>query len=225
MRATLRLVQVLGGTLDTVVRVAWRGGDTRDLGPWARGLLRRLRVRVEVEGELDEAAPLWVANHLSWLDPIVLLALRPASVLAKAEVASYPILGAWSRRVGLRFVDRNNPLSRAQAVNGLARDLRLGRPFVLFPEGTTTRGEGLARLQPGGLLAAHRTDTPIQPLRLDSPDAHYPWVGDMELLPHLHQLAQAEGTTIRVQARPRLRPADYPTETAWLQAAARSLHP
>lgn len=225
MIGTFRLAGVLGGTLGTVLSVALRGGDTRNLGPWAKGLLRRLRVKIHVEGQLPDNAPLWIANHLSWLDPVVLMALRPAAVLAKAEVASYPIIGNWSRRMGLRFVDRSDPASRAAAVTNLAADLSAGRPFLLFPEGTTTLGEGLARLQPGGLLAAHRMGVRILPLRLSSPDAHYPWIGDMELLPHLRGLARARGTTVRVEARPTLDPANFPTESQWLRAATEALAP
>lgn len=215
----------LGHTLGTVLRVAARGGDTRELGPWARGLLHRLRIRLEVEGNWDPQAPLWVANHLSWLDPIVLLALRPAGILAKAEVAGYPFLGPCCRRLGLRFVTREDPLSRAWAVQELAAALRRGHPFLLFPEGTTTRGEGLSRLQPGGLLAAHRLTVPLQPVRLDSPDAHYPWVGDMSLLPHLREVARRGHTRVKVSFRPSLHPSEHSTEPDWLRAAARALHP
>ena len=91
-------------------------------------------------------APIWVANHLSWLDPLVLLSLRPSLVLAKAEVAEYPFIGALAQRHGLRFVRRESLASRAAALRGLSEVMESGDPILLFPEGTTTQGSGLAPL-------------------------------------------------------------------------------
>lgn len=174
---------------------------------------------------MPAGARLWVANHLSWLDPIVLLALRPAGVLAKAEVADYPLIGWGARRAGLRFVDRGSALSRAAALVGAAQALRQGEDFLVFPEGTTTRGGGLAPLQAGSLRMAWRLGIPTLPLRLASPDGHYPWTGDESLLPHLQALACASRTEVAVEPGPLLWPGDFSAEAAFIDAAVAHMDP
>jgi 1-acyl-sn-glycerol-3-phosphate acyltransferase len=193
------------------------------LSRWSRNLLRALHVEVEFMAPLPEGAQIWVANHLSWLDPAVLMAERPMGTLAKAEVASYPLLGRHARRAGLRFVDREDPAHRAVALLELVRHWRTGAPFLLFPEGTTTRGGGLAPFFEGGLRAAFRNGFSVLPLRLESPDTHYPWTGDASLPPHLQTLCRAARTRVKVHPGTVMRPTG--DEDAWLRALRMQLDP
>ncbi|BDU76946.1 lysophospholipid acyltransferase family protein [Mesoterricola sediminis] len=215
---SLRLLAALGGTLWTAATVGGARAPEEALHRWSRRLLKHLGVTADLTGPIPEGAPLWVSNHLSWLDPVVFLALRPSGALAKLEVAGYPLVGAGARLAGLRFVDRDNPFSRATALRALARDLGRGRSFLLFPEGTTTSGQGLAPLREGGLRMAYRLGIPVLPFRLDSPDRHYPWTGDATLMPHLRALAEAGATHVAVTPGPRLHPQDYPDADAFVAA-------
>ncbi len=193
----LRWAAALGATGRVLATVSAGRGTPRILSAWSARLLRALAVEVEVAGRIPRAQ-LWVANHLSWLDPMVLMALRPMGTLAKAEVAAYPFIGRGAVKAGLRFVDRRNPVSRAAALAAFAADLRAGRELLLFPEGTTTQGRGLAPLWTGGLRAAHALGVRVAPLRLECAAPHYPWTGDQALLPHLHGLARTPSTQIRI---------------------------
>lgn len=221
MIATLRgaaLVGVTGAALPPLA-AGRSAGDT--LHRFSRRALKVLPLRIEWAGEPDPSAPLWIANHLSWLDPLVLLSLRPMGLLAKAEAADYPLIGRWMRRAGLHFVDRDDAASRAAAVAALSCELRARKPMMLFPEGTTTKGR-LAHLRPGGLLAAHALGTAVQPFRLSTPDEHYTWTGDESLLPHLKALLRRPAR-LRVEARPVLRPSAFPDPDAWLAALQAAL--
>ncbi|MBI4911156.1 MAG: 1-acyl-sn-glycerol-3-phosphate acyltransferase [Acidobacteria bacterium] len=221
----MRLAWALLGTAGPLLRASAGLGGRTLLQPWSRRLLKALRVQVALESPLPAGAPLWVANHLSWLDPMVLLSLRSARVLAKVEVAAYPLVGPASARAGLRFVDRRDPLSRAAALAWLGAALKRGEPLLLFPEGTTTRGNSLGRLHDGGLLAAHRLGVPTLPLRLDCEAPHYPWTGDAELLPHLRTLAAGEPVRVRVRPGPCLHPGDFQDPHEWIIAHRSHLTP
>jgi len=222
---TLRLLAALGGTFMTVSRVGWVRQPQRSVHRWSRHLLRRLGVEVSLAGPIPDGAQLWVSNHLSWLDPIIFLALRPSGALAKAEVAGYPLLGFGARRAGLRFVDRDDLFSRAAALRGLCRDLQAGQPFLLFPEGTTTAGDRLAPLREGGLRMAYRLGIKLLPFRVAGADAHYPWIGDDELLPHLKGLAQARRTRVEIHPGRVLDPVDFPDEALFVAAIRGHLEP
>jgi lyso-ornithine lipid O-acyltransferase len=216
---------ILGMTTWTIGRLHAAGDPERLMHGWVRSILRALRVHVEVQGELHAWPQLWVSNHLSWLDPLVLMGLRPMGALAKSEVARYPLIGPASRKIGLSFVDRSDPTSRASALARLVSELRKGESMLLFPEGTTTRGERLAPLQEGGLRAAFRCGTPIQTMRISSEDAAYSWIGDDSLLPHIVRIMKASGTRIRVQAGAVLEPWQFPDEEQWIDAIRRELAP
>jgi len=221
--ALWRLARVWGLTLGRGLGSLLREPSPDDLSRWAREVLHILDVKVIHEGALPTEAPIWVANHLSWLDPLVLLSLRPAQVLAKAEVGDYPLIGSLARRHGLRFVRRESLASRSVALRGLMSAMDVRESLLLFPEGTTTRGSRLAPLYRGGICAAFRKGVPLLPVRLASPDPWYPWVGDAALLPHLKTLAQVGSTRVFLRPGPVLNPGDFPDEGAWLDAIRHSL--
>lgn len=223
LRASWRLARVLGLTLGRGLGSCLREPSLEDLGRWSRGVLKALGVQIQMEGAIPGEAPIWIANHLSWLDPLVLLSLRPAQVLAKAEVADYPIIGSLASRHGLRFVRRESLASRTETLRGLMLAMEAGDRLLLFPEGTTTRGSRLAPLYRGGLCAAFCKGVPVLPIHLSSRDPWYPWVGEAELLPHLKTLAQAGHTQISLRPGPLMKPCDFPDETAWVGAIRRSL--
>lgn len=209
-------VDALGSTACILPRLRGARDPALVLNRWSRNLLRALRVKVDFHRPIPDGAQIWVSNHLSWLDAPALLAQRPMGTLAKVEVGGYPMLGRHARRAGLRFVNREDPLSRAIALLEITRHWSGGAPFLLFPEGTTTLGEGLASLYEGGLRAAYRLGLSVLPLRLESPDAHYPWTGDATLLPHLQAVCRARMTRVQIHPGPLLLPTG--DEDAWLQA-------
>ena len=191
---------------------------------WARRLLPALGVKLKVEGRLRHDAPLWVANHLSWVDPLLLMSLRPMGTIAKGEVAGYPLIGRWARKSGIHFVDREDATSRAAALASFTASLQSGRDMLLFPEGTTTRGERLATFYEGGLRAAFDLGLPAQPLRISSPAPHYPWTGHETLLPHIQTLF-ATNTPVTVAAEELLHPADFRDSGQWIAAFRSALLP
>ena len=215
--------EALAVTASILPRLGQTKDPSRLLSHWSRNLLRALRVEVEFTAPIPAGAQIWVANHLSWLDAAVLMAQRPMGTLAKTEVAAYPVLGRHARRAGLQFVDRDNPVNRAAALLELIRHWRTGAPFLLFPEGTTTNGDGLATLHEGGLRAAFRLGLSVLPLRLESPDAHYHWIGEASLPPHIQMLCRSERTQVRVHPGTVMTPGG--DEDAWLRALRLHLDP
>jgi len=214
----LRLAVTLGGTLWTMGELGRTGTPRLSAHRWAGRTLRRLGVHARLLTPIPPGAQVWVSNHLSWLDPLIFLSLRPSGALAKAEVAGYPLIGHGALRIGLRFVDRDDLFSRAAALRGMVRDLHAGEDFLLFPEGTTTCGDQLAPLREGGLRMAHRLGVKLLPFRLASEDPHYPWIGDDSLVPHLKRVVRNRDTRVTVQPGPILDPADWPDEDLWVQA-------
>ena len=123
---------------------------------WARGLLRLLDIQVEVRGPLPPPGVALVANHLSYLDVVVLGSLVDATFVAKADVARWPGLGPLAARVGTIFLDRTRKRDLLRVIPRVEARLRAGETVVFFPEGTSSAGRELLRFHPSLFEAPRR---------------------------------------------------------------------
>jgi len=113
---------------------------------WSVRLLRILRVEARFHGLPADGLPgnvLIVANHVSWLDIFVLLALSPARFVGKAEIRRWPVVGRLSANVGTLFVERERRRHAHSINREAASALARGDVIAIFPEGTTTDGTTL----------------------------------------------------------------------------------
>ncbi|MCU0868051.1 MAG: 1-acyl-sn-glycerol-3-phosphate acyltransferase [Burkholderiales bacterium] len=111
---------------------------------WSKRLLRIVRVRVRVHGDLDAlpsgAPALLLSNHVSWLDVFVVRASVECRFVAKSDIRDWPVLGWLVACQGTVFVQRTRRADTARVNASLASALARGEPMVVFPEGTTTDG-------------------------------------------------------------------------------------
>lgn len=102
-------------------------------------LLSRPRVTGAVSLRDPDRGALFICNHRSWLDPVLLIALTHAQGLAKREVAWLPFIGLFAWLTGAVFVDRSSPDGRKRAREEVMWLLQRGARVHMFPEGTRTR--------------------------------------------------------------------------------------
>ncbi|MEO3771973.1 lysophospholipid acyltransferase family protein [Micromonospora sp. B9E7] len=140
---------------------------------WARATTRAFGVRLVIRGRLPRRRALLVANHVSWLDILAVLAVAPTRMVAKREIRSWPVVGLLAAAAGTVFVDRSRPRALPNTVGRVADALRAGRSVAVFPEGTTwCAGDGADDCRPGGgfrpatFQAAIDAGSPVVPLRL-----------------------------------------------------------
>lgn len=155
---------------------------------WFRCFLVTLGVRVSRRGQWSPNAPLWVANHISWLDIVVLGAQAPLTFIAKQDVAGWPIFGFLASRTGSLFIRRGDPEDTKRVGERMTWLLRQGRTLLLFPEGTSSSGESVLRFHPRLFHPAKRAGVAVQPIALDYKDKAgeiVPFIGDASFLPHL----------------------------------------
>lgn len=177
---------------------------------WAMG------VRVERHGVPDRNRPLLiVANHLSWLDILVISSLFPVSFIAKSEVGEWPLFGALARLQRSVFVERARRGKTGEVNQVIAARMQNGDAMVLFAEGTTSDGTRVLPFR-SALIGAAQAATAgegeaafVQSLNIAYPQigglpvmrAEMPliaWYGDMDLLPHLTDLLTLPGITARI---------------------------
>ncbi len=158
-------------------------GRARRLHEACGEIARSHGLAIRVSGEWPIGPAVIVANHLSYLDAIAIAAVLPCAPIAKSEVASWPIIGAAGRELGVIFVERDSVASRARALRRALVALRAGVPIVNFPEGTTTDGTTLLPFQRGSFGLARLAKVPIIPVALRcAPELA--WYGDASFVPH-----------------------------------------
>lgn len=153
---------------------------------WCRRLWPLLRLRVEVHGTPATGACVYVANHRSYLDIIVLLGTLGGAFLSRDDVRSWPLVGAVAKEIGCVFVARDDGRDRMRAARTLLRTAR-HQPLIVFPEGTTTGGDLPARFEPGLFRLLQRSELPVVPVTLRYSDRRAYWVEDLSVWQHLQQ--------------------------------------
>tara|TARA_B100002051_G_scaffold102037_1_gene97533 strand:+ start:1186 stop:1896 length:711 start_codon:yes stop_codon:yes gene_type:complete len=128
----------------------------------ARKLAKRYNMKIFVHGKPQPG--FLAANHTSYLDPIVVLALKAGGAVSKVEVKSYFLFGAIAEKVGMLWVKRENKKSRTGVINQLNQWDAERDPLWIFPEGTTSSYGELDPFKMGVFKAAENTGHKIQPL-------------------------------------------------------------
>lgn len=192
------------------VRTAWRAEITK---AWASLLLRALGIRVTTLGEsLPGEGALVVANHVSWLDPLVMAATVPSRQLAKREVGEWPLIRTLAAGSGALFIDRERLYALPTAVATVASALRAGDTVVAFPEGTTWCGRGMGEFRPAVFQAAIDAGAAVRPATLryregESTSTRGCYVGDDSLLASLLRVAATRRLVVEVTLFAPVRPA------------------
>lgn len=138
-----------------------------EIKAWALVLLGLIAIKLEVKGKPPERGPvLLAANHISWLDMVVLMASCPNRFVAKAEVRHWPLVGRLAGAAGTLFVTRESARDAVRVVHQMADCLKTGEVLTIFPEGTTSNGVQLLPFHANLFQAAISADAPVQPVAL-----------------------------------------------------------
>ena len=164
---------------------------------WLHQTCRRVARVVGVDIRVDGSPArrgLWVTNHLSYLDVIVLASLQPCAFVAKREVRSWPILGWAARAAGTLFIRRERR-SDLNAINQAIRArLSAGVVVVVFPEGTSSDGNQVLPFHPGIFESVAGTTETVTASWLGyrisqgDPATEICYWGDMTFGPHFFRL-------------------------------------
>ncbi len=152
-------------------------------------VLRSMDIQCHVEGEVPIHG-LVVANHLSYLDIVILSAAMPCFFVAKSEIDTWPYFGKAARIGGTMFINRSSLASANKVAAEISKRLNMPVPVLFFPEGTSTDGtlqRFHARLfEPAIVARAPITAASIRyVISSGTPEHELCWYGDEAFGPHL----------------------------------------
>jgi lyso-ornithine lipid O-acyltransferase len=203
-------------------------------------MCRLLGLRVRMIGprlrrHTAEGRPIvYVSNHSSWLDVLVLGGRLEACFIAKEEVSGWPLV-SWIARLGRTVYVRRQRTTIARERDDMRERLASGDNLILFPEGTTSDGSRVLPFRSAFLSVAELPATAegkpplVQPVSvvydrlayLPAGRATRPlfaWYGDMDIGSHFWRLAQHRGLRATVLLHAPLDPSHFASRKALAQA-------
>lgn len=151
--------------------LASRTFTAKTLKIWAKLLFKLTGCSLTVVGENNlskNEAMIIVANHASYIDALVFLALLPENVvlLGKKELLKVPLVGTIFKKLDYLTVDRAGFLQNVTDVHHIHLTLQQGRSIAMFPEGTFTYATGLRPFKPGAFKIAVDLQKPVCPMAI-----------------------------------------------------------
>ena len=168
------MVHVFWGALQILLDFPRRSQANRDMRVqlWAARALVCLGVQLRVAGTPPVCGPLLlVANHISWLDIVVMHAARHCRFVSKDDVRRWPLVGLLATGAGTLYVRRSSSRDAMRVVHHMTQALRDGDVLAVFPEGTTSDGRVVLPFHANLLQAAISAPSPVLPIALSYSDA------------------------------------------------------
>ena len=230
VRAIRRIISVLIWTLIAIpiqaVLMLLPGQAKISFGCfYHRVLCWLIGLKVQVVGKVsDKPATLFLPNHSSWLDILVLGSVLRASFVAKSEVGEWPLVGIIAKFGRTVFVSRRRTSTVIREADSMRERLVAGDNLILFAEGTSNDGTRVLPFR-SAFLAAAADAKAVQRISLvydrlgglpacrrDRP--FFAWYGDMDIASHFWRIARRSGARVTVLLHEPADPATLPDRKA-----------
>ena len=163
---------------------------------WAWLISRLLKMKLNIKGSLGKPPFFLVSNHLSYLDVIPLWLCAEGTFIAKSEIKSWPFFGWATKILGVIFIDRNTRRDVRRVNKLIASTMSKEQGVIIFPEGTSTKGEEVKPFHTSLLQYPAKVTMPVHyaSISYKSYDSNRPasdyicWWGDMPFFGHFWQL-------------------------------------
>jgi 1-acyl-sn-glycerol-3-phosphate acyltransferase len=168
--------------------------------------LALVNVRVEVTG-LERLDPdqtyIFTPNHQSLIEvPLFVTYLgRNPAYLGKKEIFKYPIFGYGIGLIGVVPVDRSNSPAAVESAKLATENLRRGKSYVVYPEGTRSKDGRLLPFKKGAFMMAIDAGVPVVPVTISGATKIMP-KGQVKVFP----------STVRITIHEPISTADYSKE-------------
>lgn len=128
---------------------------------WAQAFVKISGMKIKIVGTPPQPPFFLVSNHLSYTDVPALRAVTEGVFVAKGEIENWFLAGRIVRDMGTIFINRQNRRDIPRAGAEIIQRLKNGEGVIVFPEGTSTKGETVLPFNSSFLEFAARTNLPV----------------------------------------------------------------
>ena len=165
---------------------------------WSMCVLKSLNIRKRIKGKnYNNGKPiLIVSNHISWVDIPLMLSLARVTFLSKSEIKKWPVLGYLASKAGTVFIDRSKITEIKSVTKKITTLINQGKNILLFPEGTTSKGDAVLPFHASFLQSAIDAKCQVLPVSIrylksdNKPDYAPAYVEGLSFLDTLFNLAK-----------------------------------
>jgi 1-acyl-sn-glycerol-3-phosphate acyltransferase len=158
---------------------------------WLKNVaFRVLNFKVTVEGRPFDKSALYVSNHRSFSDPLILCRYLDAFIVAKAEVMKYPIINLGAELTGVLYVKREDKISRSDVRDNMTKVMRQGYNILIYPEGTIGRYSYTLPFKEGAFKETVTQGFSVFPVAIEYKDQRDIWIYANFLTQYLHQFSK-----------------------------------
>ena len=136
---------------------------------WMSFLSSILGIKIDIRGAPDQTANLFVSNHVTYLDIIIINKLLPVNFVAKEEISSWPIIGRLASKTGTLFIRRGNNLESTKMIYEMEERFKLNNKIVFFPEGKIGNGKRVKKFHYKLFKSIENKNLNIQPIAIRYP--------------------------------------------------------
>jgi len=211
LRSTVRFTLFVIATL-TLYSIWWIGSFFIPNRPywrqvafanWTHSFVWLSGMKIEVIGTPPDSPFFLVSNHLSYVDIAAIRAVVKGVFVAKGEIQSWFLAGRLVRDMGNIFIDRANRRDIPRAGQDIIDRLNAGEGVVVFPEGTSTKGEEVLPFNSSFFEFAARSDVPVSYVAVSyrTPKGEMPassavcWWEDISFVAHMFRLFSVRSYT------------------------------
>ena len=168
---------------------------------WSVLILRLFGLKLKVIGKQSYNSTIFVSNHISWTDILVIQSVLDVIFVAKSDVKKMPGLGFLASIANTVFIDRNpQKISKDSLI--LKKKIEKGELICFFPEGTSTDGLRVLKFKSGffqllfdGIYNQNKYIKKVQPLSIyykvhnkNLSKDFYGWWGSMSIISHITKI-------------------------------------
>lgn len=164
----------------------------------ANSIIKALNIKLTFLNEPLIGNYLYVSNHQSYLDPVIIKLWILFQAVAKAEIERWPMIGFGVKQTGTIFVKRESKTSRTETLAGIRVSLRQSIPVLIFPEGTTTDANQTLPFRMGSFKIAAEEKISVIPIALQFRNPSMAFIGKDTFIPHFYHVCYQDEILVKI---------------------------
>lgn len=165
------------------------------------------RIKLDVKGPVPPKKVLILSNHIGFIEVLAFSFVLKSRIIAKDSLRTLPFIGFLMHKMGALYIDRKSLKSMMDVCHQMEDVLENGERVLFFPEGTTSRGEGVREPFTALLRPAILSKLPVYLASVSAvvPSTRWPiasksvcWADGISLAGHLFRLLHLPSVRLKI---------------------------
>jgi len=131
------------------------------LHTWSVIFVKLTGIQVEIKGTVPRVPCFLVANHISYIDALLLHYATRCIFVARGDVQHWPVIGFVAKMLYIIFIDRTNRLDTKRVSEEIKHALRMGDGVAVFAESRISCGKDVQTFRPALLSVPVEFNIPV----------------------------------------------------------------